>query len=306
MLARLISRILWAVVVLWGTTVITFLIAHAVPADPARVYAGANADAETVARIRQEMGLDDPLIEQYGRYLGQLLQGDMGVSLVTGERVADAIWIRFPTTLILAVSAVALWMALSVPLGALTARFRGRTIDHAALIVGTVAISLPVFWLARMLQYYLAYKGGIFPVAGMTSWQHILLPAITLAVVTTGYYARLVHTSMVESLNQDYVRVARAKGVAEITVLLKHAMRNAIIPVITILGLDMAALLGGVVFTENVFALPGIGALALQSVFTLDVPMIMGVVLFSAVMVVGANIVVDFLYAWIDPRIQQE
>lgn len=304
MLNRILRRLGWAVVILWGTTVITFLIVHAVPADPVRVYAGANADAETIERIRTEMGFDDPLVVQYGHYIGNLLQGDLGTSLVTGERVLDAILVRFPVTFSLALTAVFLWMLMSVPLGVLTAKYRGRAIDRTVLIVSLVAISLPVFWLARMLQYYLAYRTGLFPVGGLAGWTHIILPAATLALVITGYYARLVHTSMVEVLNADYVRVARAKGIPEYVVLFKHGLRNAVIPVITILGLDMAALMGGVVFTENVFALPGLGVLALQSVFNLDVPMIMGVVLFSAAMVVCANIVVDFVYMWIDPRVE--
>ncbi len=304
MLNRILRRLGWAVVVLWGTTVITFLIVHAVPADPVRVYAGANADAETLERIRQEMGFDDPLVVQYGRYIGNLLRGDLGTSLVTGERVLDAILVRFPVTFSLSITAVILWMLMSIPLGVLTAKYRGRAIDRTVLIVSLVAISLPVFWLARMLQYYLAYRTGVFPVGGWAGWTHIILPASTLALVITGYYARLVHTSMVEVLNADYVRVARAKGIPEYIVLFKHGLRNAVIPVITILGLDFAALLGGVVFTENVFALPGLGVLALQSVFNLDVPMIMGVVLFSAAMVVCANIVVDFVYMWIDPRVE--
>ena len=304
MLNRILRRLGWAVVVLWGTTVITFLIVHAVPADPVRVYAGANADAETLERIRQEMGFDDPLVVQYGRYIGNLLRGDLGTSLVTGERVLDAILVRFPVTFSLSITAVILWMLMSIPLGVLTAKYRGRAIDRTVLIVSLVAISLPVFWRARMLQYYLAYRTGVFPVGGWAGWTHIILPASTLALVITGYYARLVHTSMVEVLNADYVRVARAKGIPEYIVLFKHGLRNAVIPVITILGLDFAALLGGVVFTENVFALPGLGVLALQSVFNLDVPMIMGVVLFSAAMVVCANIVVDFVYMWIDPRVE--
>lgn len=306
MVQRITQRIIWAFIILWGATVITFVIAHAVPADPARVYAGANADAETVARIRLEMGLDDPLFIQYGRYLGKLIQGDLGTSLVTNERVLDAIMIRFPTTAALSSTAVILWLLFSIPLGVLTAVYRGGLIDRFTLLISLVAISLPVFWLARMLQYYLAYRSGVFPVAGYVEWYHIILPAITLAIVTTGYYARLVHTHMTEILNQEFVRVARAKGLPEWVVLFKHTLRNALIPVLTILGLDVAMLLGGVVFTENVFALPGLGTLALQSVFTLDVPMIMGVVLFSATLVVFSNIIVDFLYYWIDPRIQNE
>jgi peptide/nickel transport system permease protein len=157
-----------------------------------------------------------------------------------------------------------------------------------------------------MLQFQLAYRSGYFPVAGYASWSHLLLPAFTLVIVNVGYYARLIHSNMVEVLHRDYVRAARAKGLSEPVVLFKHALRNALIPVVTILGLDVAGLLGGVVFTENVFALPGIGTLALQSVMNLDVPMIMGTVMFAAALVVGANIVVDFVYQWVDPRISEQ
>jgi peptide/nickel transport system permease protein len=167
-----------------------------------------------------------------------------------------------------------------------------------------VSVSLPTFWLGRLLQFQLAYRHGLLPVAGLFSWEHIILPSITLGAVGVGYYARLVHSSMIEVLNQDYIRTARAKGLPERTVLIKHGLRNALIPVLTILGMDTAALLGGVVFTETVFALPGLGALALQAVINLDIPMIMGTVMFAAVLVVGANVLVDMLYAWVDPRIR--
>lgn len=305
MLRRIITRISWGIAIVWGTTVITFLIVHAVPADPVRVYAGANADAETIDRIRQELGFDDPLIVQYGRYIGSLLQGDLGTSFVTGEKVLDAILLRFPVTFMLAATAVFFWMLMSIPIGVITAKYRGRPVDRLVLIISLIGISVPVFWLARILQYYLGYQAGLFPVAGFSDWSSIILPAATLAIVITGYYVRLIHTNMLEALKSDYIRVVRAKGVPEFRILFKHALRNALIPVITILGLDMAGLMGGVVFTENVFALPGLGVLALQSVFNLDVPMIMGVVLFSSTMVVVANIAVDVMYIWIDPRIEE-
>jgi oligopeptide transport system permease protein len=165
-------------------------------------------------------------------------------------------------------------------------------------------LSVPAFWLARMLQYWLAYKLGWFPVAGFRGFTHLLLPALTLALLYLGYYARLIHTSMSEALDTQYIRAARARGAPEFVVLFRHGLRNALLPVVTILGMDVAGLLGGVMFTENVFALPGIGTLAVQSIFDLDVPVIMGTVLFSAVVVVVANLVVDLLYRWIDPRIK--
>jgi ABC-type dipeptide/oligopeptide/nickel transport system permease component len=191
-----------------------------------------------------------------------------------------------------------------VPLGVLTARFHGSWFDRVMLVVATLSLSLPSFWLARMLQYWLAYKLGWFPVGFFSSFRDLLLPAATLAMLFVGYYARLIHTNMVEVLDSPYVRAARAKGASETAVLFQHALRNALIPVVTILGMDVAAMLGGVLFIENVFALPGIGTLAVQSVFNLDPPMIMGTVLFTGALVIGANWAVDLLYGWIDPRIK--
>jgi ABC-type dipeptide/oligopeptide/nickel transport system permease component len=197
-----------------------------------------------------------------------------------------------------------MWMLLSVPVGVLTARFPGRWFDRSVLVAATVTFSLPSFWLARMLQYQFSYKLGWFPVAGFHSFTHLLLPAATLAILSAGYYARLIHANMIEVLQGPYVRAARAKGLSETTVLFRHGLRNSLIPVITILGMDIAGLLGGAIFTENVFNLPGIGTLAVHSVFNLDVPMIMGTVMFSALIVVIANLVVDVLYRWVDPRIK--
>jgi peptide/nickel transport system permease protein len=218
--------------------------------------------------------------------------------------VAEALRHRFPVTAALALTAAVWWMLLAVPLGVLTARSRGSMIDRSVLVLGTIGLSLPAFWLARMLQYSVAYKAGWLPVAGLSSVAHLILPALTLVILMVGYYARLIHTSMVDVLESHYIRAARARGVSETGVLFKHGLRNACLPVITVLGMDVAALFGGVIFTENVFALPGIGTLAVQSVFNLDVPMIMGTVLFSAALVVSANLAVDVLYCWIDPRVK--
>jgi peptide/nickel transport system permease protein len=186
----------------------------------------------------------------------------------------------------------------------LTAKYRDRPIDRVVLVLAAVSLSVPTFWVGRLLQFELAYRRGWFPVAGLFSWRHLVLPSLTLGVVGAGYYARLVHSNMIEVLNRDYVRAARARGLSEAAVLFKHGLRNALLPVLTVLGMDMAGLLGGVVFTESVFALPGLGALSLQAVLNLDVPMIMGTVLFAALLVVTANLVVDVVYRLVDPRIK--
>jgi len=301
---HIVARLGWALVTLLGTSIIVFAIVHAVPADPVAAYAGPHADKETIDHIRTELGLDDPVWQQYLRFLGRAVRGDLGRSFVTQEPVTDAILRRFPATLALSLGGLAVWLALGVPLGVITAKWRDTPIDRTVLVLAMVGISLPTFWLGRLLQFEFAYRAGLLPVAGLGSWRHLILPCVTLGAVGVGYYARLIHANMVEALNEDYIRTARAKGISERQVLLRHALRNALIPVLTVLGMDAALLLGGVVFTETVFALPGVGALALQAVLNLDVPMIMGTVLFSATLVVGANLAVDLLYAIVDPRIR--
>lgn len=304
MMTRIIRRLIWSALTLLSTAVLTFFLLNAVPGDVARVIAGPKASPEVIKEIHAKFHLDDPWWKRLGLYLGQLARGDLGHSYVTEQPVAEAILTRLPTTAALAAIAAAMWMVIAVPLGVLTARYRGSRFDRLTLLLATLTLSLPAFWLARMMQYWLAYKLGWFPVAFFQSFRHLLLPSATLAILFVGYYARLIHTQMVEVLDSPYIRAGRAKGCSETRVLFKHALRNALIPVVTILGLDVAGMLGGVLFVENVFALPGIGTLAVQSVFNLDPPMIMGTVLFSAALVVGANWAVDLSYRWIDPRIK--
>jgi peptide/nickel transport system permease protein len=304
MIHRLLTRIFWSVITLLGTAVLTFLLVNAVPGDVARVIAGPKASAEVLEQIRVRHHLNDPLWQRLGHHLWNLARGDLGHSFVTDQPVSEAIVTRLPTTLALAVTAIVMWMAVAIPLGVLTARYQGSWFDRSTLVLATLSLSVPAFWLARMLQYWLSYKLGWFPVAGFQGFTHLLLPAATLAILAVGYYARLIHTNMVEVLDSPYVRAARAKGAPETVVLFRHGLRNGLIPVVTVLGMDVAGLLGGVMFTENVFALPGIGTLAVQSVFNFDVPVIMGTVLFSAVIVLTANLVVDILYQWMDPRIK--
>lgn len=304
MLARFLTRLFWSGVTLLGTAVLIFFLINIVPGDVARIIAGPKASPVVLRKIRAEYHLNDPVWERLGYYLDQLAHGDLGHSYVTDQSVSHAILTRLPVSAALAVTAVVMWLLIAVPLGVFTARYRGTWFDRGILVAASLSLSLPSFWLARMLQYGLAYKLGWFPVAGFHGFSSLLLPGTTLALLFVGYYSRLIHTNMVQVLDSPYVRAARAKGSSEATVLFRHALPNALIPVVTILGMDVAALLGGVLFTETVFALPGIGTLAVQSVFNLDVPMIMGTVLLSATLVVTANLVVDTLYRWIDPRIK--
>lgn len=304
MLKRLISRVVWSLVTLIGTAVLTFLLVNLAPGDVARVVAGSKASPEVMQTIRERYHLNEPVWKRLGYHLAQLARGDLGHSYVTDQPVLDAILNRFPTTALLASMAVVLWMFLAVPLGIWTSRNPGSLADRLVLVGATMTLSFPAFWLARMLQYWLAYKLGWFPVAGYRGVAHLVLPALTIAILAVGYYARLIHANMSQVLDSSFVRAARARGATERTVLYRHALPNALIPVVTILGMDIAALLGGVMFTENVFALPGIGTLAVQSVFNLDVPVIMGTVMFSALAIVVLNLLVDFLHGWIDPRVR--
>jgi ABC-type dipeptide/oligopeptide/nickel transport system permease component len=301
---RLLNRLVWSLVTLLGTATLIFILTSVIPGDVARIVAGPKATPEVLRQVRQRYHLDDPVLVRLGHYYAQLLHGDLGHSFVTDQPVSQAILTRLPLTAALCATAVVMWMLVAVPVGVLTAKFRGSPFDRAILVLATISLSLPAFWLARMFQYSFAYKLGWFPVAAFRGFEHLILPGATLATLYAGYYARFIHTSIVEVMDTPYVRAARAKGTSEMAVLFHHALRNAMIPVVTILGMDIAGLLGGVLFTEHVFALPGIGTLAVQSVFTLDVPVIMGTVMFSATMVVAANLVVDLLYRRIDPRIK--
>lgn len=304
MIRALIQRLLWSFATLLGTAILTFALVRVIPGDPARAIAGTKATPELVLRIRRDLGLDAPLHVQLGEHLLRIARGDLGTSYVTQEPVLPALLRRLPVTAAVAGTATVLWLLISIPLGLLSATRPGTLVDRLILVGSAICISLPAFWVARMLQYTLAYRAGWFPVGGLGSLAHLFLPALSLAILASGYYARLVHTQMVEILSSPYIRAARARGLGEFSILVRHGLRNALIPLVTILGMDVAQLLGGVLFVENVFAIPGIGTLAVQAIGALDIPVIMGTVLFSAFLVVSANFVVDIAYRWMDPRIR--
>ncbi len=301
-----VRRILFGAGVLIGTSIITFVIAFVVPADPAVTIAGAKADPQTLAMIRQQLGLDQPLYVQYARYLNRAVHGDLGRSYVRRESVSKLIAARFPATAVLALSAMALSLILGIPMGMLAAAYKHRALDNTLLIISLALVSIPVFWLGTMLLI----AGGLylhsFPLGGFSGARSLILPTLTLALGSAGYYSRILHTNLVEVMDQDYIRTARGKGLSGARTILKHALANALLPLVTLAGLDLAGLLSGVVLTETVFNWPGIGRLAFEAVFNLDIPLIMGTVLFSAALIVVANLLVDLLYAWLDPRIRFE
>ena len=313
MIGYVVRRVLRAITTLLGTTLIIFVLVRVVPADPAVTIAGPKADPETLAAIRKDLGLDDPVTVQYGRYLAGLARGDLGRSYMTGRRVADVIAERLPATAWLALTSLALGFSLGLVLGIVTAARRGSLIDVAVLLGTLIGLSIPTFWLGNLLIYEFSYRLKLLPLGGYGSggawWRpnplNLILPAITLAIVEFFFYARFVHTNVGGTLASDYIRTARAKGVPPARLYFVHALRNALIPIVTLLGLDIAALMSGVVLTETVFNWPGLGRLAVQAVFNLDIPLVAGTVLFSAVLVLVANLVVDLLYGVIDPRVQR-
>jgi peptide/nickel transport system permease protein len=304
MTAYLVRRVLRALSTLLGTTLILFVLVRVVPADPAVSIAGPKADPETLAAIRKDLGLDDPVAVQYGRYVWQLAHGDLGRSYLTGRRVVDVIAERLPATALLGLTSLGVGFVLGLLVGVLTAARQGSRADLAVLLATLIGLSVPTFWVANLLIYAFGYRLQWLPLGGYGHVRHLVLPAATLALVEFFFYARFVHTNVGGTLASDYVRTARAKGVGPLRLYFRHALRNALIPIVTLLGLDVAALMSGVVLTETVFNWPGLGRLAVQAVFSLDVPVVAGTVLFSAALVLAANLIVDLLYGAIDPRVR--
>jgi peptide/nickel transport system permease protein len=302
--AFLLRRIVFGIMVLIGTSIITFAIAFVIPADPAVTMAGAKADPQTLATIRHELGLDLPVYLQYARYLDRALHGDLGRSYVRRDRVAHLIATRFPATALLALTAMVVSLVLCVLLGSIATAYRGEATDKALLVFSLALVSMPVFWLGTMLLIVGGLYLRSFPLGGFSGPSSLVLPTLTLALGSAGYYSRILHTNLSEAMDQEYVRTARGKGLSGARAMMQHAMANALLPLVTLAGLDLAGLLSGVVLTETVFNWPGIGRLAYEAIFNLDIPLIMGTVLFSAFLIVVANLGVDVLYAWLDPRIR--
>jgi peptide/nickel transport system permease protein len=305
MTAFLLRRVLRALSTLLGTTLVLFLLVRVVPADPAVSIAGPKADPETLAAIRKDLGLDRSLAVQYGTYLAQLARGDLGRSYLTGRRVSDVIAERLPATALLALTSLGIGFLLGLVTGIVTAARHGSRIDLGVLLGTLIGLSIPTFWIGNLLIYLFGYRLRLLPLGGYGTLAHLLLPALTLALVEFFFYARFVHTNVAGTLASDYVRTARAKGVGPLRLYFRHALRNALIPIVTLLGLDVAALMSGVVLTETVFNWPGLGRLAVQAVFSLDIPVVAGTMLFSATLVLAANLAVDLLYGAIDPRVRR-
>jgi peptide/nickel transport system permease protein len=303
MIGYLARRFLASALILIGVTMVTFALAFLMPADPVRQIAGRNATPETVESIRHQLGLDRPVPEQYATYLGHLAKGDLGHSYIQRTDVGRLIMSRLPATLLLMLGAIFFELAIGIPLGILAAARRGKA-DRAIMILAFAGVSTPQFVVGLVLLYLLAYLAGWFPMSGYGGLGHLILPALTLGIGGGGWYARILRSSLIEVLRQDYIRTARAKGLSERAVVVVHALRNAVLPVVAMIGLDIGTFMGGAVVVESVYGWPGIGQLAWQAIQRIDIPIIMGVTLVAAIAIVLGNLIADLVTPLIDPRIR--
>jgi peptide/nickel transport system permease protein len=306
---RYVARRVLSLVPVWlGISVLAFALATLAPGDPVRQalqQQGIDApSAAQVADMRRELGLDAPPPVRYVRWLGDVLRGDLGRSIRTGEPVLQALAERFPRTATLAVLGVLLGLALAIPLGVISAVVRNSVFDHGARMGALIGASIPSFWLAYLLIILFAVQLRVLPVAGSMTPQHLVLPALTLAIGAAATLTRLTRSAMLEELSQEYVRTARSKGLSERVVVVAHALRNALVAIVTVTGIRLAALLGGAVIVETIFAWPGIGKFVIDSIGARDYPTIQGFVLFTGTVVLAINLAVDLLYVWLDPRVR--
>jgi peptide/nickel transport system permease protein len=304
MLTLVARRLLQALPVLLGISVITFLLIYYLPADPARMYAGPSATVETVARIRHELGLDLPFWEQYTHYMQRVLSGDLGFSYRKQMPVTDLLVSRIPYTLALILGGIFVELLIGLPVGLASAVARGQWVDRLGMFIALIGVSAPPFWLGLLLLYWLGYLIPIFPLGGTGSLAHLVLPSLTAGLGGAAWYARMMRSSALDILSMDYVRTARAKGLPNVFVIIRHVLPNALNPITTMAGLDIPWFIGGVVLVERVFDWPGVGRLAVEAIETVDVPLILGTVIFTAGMVVLSGIAIDLVQAFVDPRIR--
>lgn len=306
MLRFIARRLVLTIPVLLGVATLVFSLIHFIPGDPALAMLGETASPADVAELRARLGLDRPLIAQYGSFLRGVVRGDLGTSMRTSEPVTDTILERMPATFELALAAMLVAIALAVPLGIAAAVWRGTAVDYGATTVSLLGISIPNFWLGPLLALLFAVQLGWFPVSGRGTLAHLVLPAISLGAALAAILARMTRATLLEELREQYVQAARARGVSRPRAVLRHAFRNSLIPVVTLLGLQFGAVLTGAVITETIFAWPGIGRLLIQSIGFRDYPLVQGCILLIAVTYVGVNLLTDLVYGVIDPRIRYE
>ena len=304
MIRHALQRTLYTLPALWLILTMVFLLIHVVPGDPVLQMLGQDARAEDLAQLRHSLGLDEPLGMQYVRYFKGLARGDWGHSLRYSAPVRPIVLQRFPATLELSLAALAVCIAIAIPTGVFSARWRGSAADRTASFLSLLGLSVPNFALGPVLILVFSIEIGWLPVSGRGGISHLVLPAATLGAALAAILTRMVRGSMIEELSSDYVRTARAKGITETAVLFRHAFPNALIPVITIVGLQFGSLLAGTIVTETIFSWPGIGRLAVQAISARDYPLLQGCILLIAVSYVVVNLLTDLVYALVDPRVR--
>lgn len=304
MIRYIIQRLVAAAVTIWITTIAVTLLIHAVPGDPVRImYAKFQSTPEQIEAVRTSLGLDQPIHIQYLLYVGRLFEGDLGRSIVGDQPVLDILLTRFPPTLLLATTSLVIAIVIGLSLGFLAAYRRGSVTDVTAMVLAIVGVSMPHFWLGLLLLFFFALQLGWLPVAG-SDWRSLILPAMTLGLSNAAVLARLTRSAMIDIFDQDFVRTAYAKGLPKRLVLYRHALRSGLVPIVSMMGLQFAYMMGGAIVVENVFAWNGVGRLAIEAVFARDYPLIQGFILFFASVVVVVSVIIDLLYAVLDPRIR--
>jgi peptide/nickel transport system permease protein len=314
-----IRRLLWAIVLFLAVTVVTYVIFYITPADPARLAAGQGATPEDVQRVAERLHLDEPVWQQYGRFLWQLVgEQSLGTSFVNREEVNDIVMRAAPVTAALVFGGAIFWLTLSIPVGIISALKPRSLIDRAGMVFVLIGLSAHPVWIGLIFAYVFGYKLGLTPITGYADFfnpsqehggpvqwaYHMLLPWTTFAILFAALYVRLIRANVMETMNEDYVRTARSKGAPESQVIFSHVLRNSMLPVVTILGMDIGLALGGAIFTESIYSLPGLGRQVLQSYANFDLPVIQGIVVFATLCIIIFNLIVDVLYAVIDPRIR--
>ncbi len=300
------KRLLMLIPVVIGVTFLVFFILNLSPGDTAAMIAGEGADAETIEATRKDLGLDQPVIIQYGKYMWNLLHGDMGQSYKSKREVFPTLMAAFPNTAKLAFWSILVAVAIALPVGIISATRQYSAVDNVGMVVALLGVATPNFWLGLMLIILFSLNLGWLPSGGMGGWKNYIMPAITLGTGDAALITRMTRSSMLEVVRQDYIRTARAKGVPEKKVILKHALRNALIPVVTVIGLQFGSLLGGATLTETVFAWPGVGRTIVDAIKSKDTPIVMGGIVLLTITFSVVNLLVDILYAFIDPRIKAQ
>lgn len=304
MAVYLVRRIVQALLILLGVSAITFALLYLLPADPVRQIAGRSATPQTVENIRHQLGLDQSFAVQYWRYLTNLVQGDLGRSYLQRTQVSELIWSRLPATLLLMVAGIGCELVIGLSMGIFSALYRSSATDKILMVGSFIGVSAPQFVVGLILLYVFGVKLSWLPISGYGTAAHVVLPALTLGILGAGWYSRMMRSSMIDVLRQDYIRTAHAKGLTRAVVLFRHALPNAILPIIAMIGIDIGVFMGGIVVVESVFGWPGIGQLTWQAIQRVDIPIIMGVTLVSALAIVLGNLLADLGIPFIDPRIK--